>query len=288
MYGEPRFGGEVSADAASSHRIVAVERVIAAMHQREDRALCLRTMAEIANLSPYHFARTFREVTGIPPGEFLTAVRLERAKRLLVGTDLSVAEVCFEVGYESVGTFATRFKDLVGLPPGRMRRLPEELHAALGHADGWYQSLPPPPEEAGVAFRVHGPDLPGSMIFAGLFPSAVPQGRPVAGTVLGAPGSYRLFPVPDGHYHLMAAALPRSEDPRRLLAPGDALRVGRARRPLLVRGGRVGGQVDVTLRPVRPTDPPVLVALPNLLLERLTSARKGPWARDKAHRQTAR
>jgi len=187
-----------------------------------------------------------------------------------------VTEVCFEVGYESVGTFATRFKDLVGLPPGRMRRLPEELHAALDHADGLYKSLPSSSEEAGVAFRVHGPDLPESMIFAGLFPTAVPQGRPVAGKVLGAPGSHRLYPVPDGHYHLMAAALPRSEDPWRLLAPGDALRVGRARRPLAVWGGRVGEQVDVTLRPVLPTDPPVLVALPNLLLERLTSACKGP------------
>jgi AraC family transcriptional regulator len=260
MNGEPRFGDEASAGAASSRHLMAVERVIAAMHRREDGALRLRTMAEMANLSPYHFARTFRDVTGIPPGEFLTAVRLERAKRLLLGTDLSVAEVCFEVGYESVGTFAARFKDLAGLPPGRMRRLPEELHAALGHADGWYQSLPSSPEEVGVAFRVHGPDLPESIIFAGLFPGAVPQGRPVAGTVLGAPGSHRLYPGPDGHYHLMAAALPRSEDPWKLLAPGDALRVGRAPHPLAIRGGRVGGQVDVALRPVRPTDPPVLVA----------------------------
>ncbi len=276
MNGEPRFGGEVSAGAASSRHLMAVERVISAMYRREDGALCLRTMAEMANLSPYHFARTFRKVTGIPPGEFLTAVRLERAKQLLVRTDLSVAEVCFEVGYESVGTFATRFKDLVGLPPGRMRRLPEELHAALGHADGCYQ-WSPPPKQAGVAFRVHGPDLPESMIFAGLFPTAVPQGRPVVGIVLEAPGSHRLYPVPDGRYHLMVAALPRSQDPWELLAPGDALRVGRAPRPLTVRGGRVvGGRADVTLRPTQPTDPPVLVALPNLLLERLTSGRGAP------------
>jgi AraC-like DNA-binding protein len=274
MNGEP--GGEASVGAAPSRHLTTVERVIAAMHQHEDGTLYLHTMAEMANLSPYHFARIFRNVTGIPPGEFLTAVRLERAKRLLLGTEMGVAEVCFEVGYESVGTFATRFKDLVGLPPGRMRQLPEELHTALCRAGGWYQSLLSSPEEAGVAFRVHGPDLGGSVIFVGLFPTAVPQGRPVAGTVLGAPGSHRLHPVPDGHYHLMAAALPRSEDPWRLLAPGDALRVGRARHPLAVRGGRVGGQVDVTLRPVLPTDPPVLVALPNLLLERLTSARKGP------------
>jgi hypothetical protein len=78
--------------------------------------------------------------------------------------------------------------------------------------------------------------------------------------------------VPDGSYRLMAAALPRSQDPWKLLAPGDALRVGRAPRPLTVFRGRVaGGRAEVELRPARPTDPPVLVALPALLLERLRS-----------------
>jgi len=173
MNGEP--GGEASVGAAPSRHLTTVERVIAAMHRHEDGTLYLHTMAEMANLSPYHFARMFRNVTGIPPGEFLTAVGLERAQRLLLGTEMGVAEVCFEVGYESVGTFATRFKDLVGLPPGRMRRLPEELHAALCRVGGWYQPLLSSLEEAGVAFRVHGPDLGGSVIFVGLFPTAVPQ-----------------------------------------------------------------------------------------------------------------
>jgi hypothetical protein len=108
------------------------------------------------------------------------------------------------------------------------------------------------------------------MIFVGLFPTAVPQGRPVSGAILTAPGSYRLGPVPDGRYHLMAAALPGSPDPWKLLAPGDALRVGRAPHPVTVRRGRaIGGLPEIALRPARPIDPPVLVALPALLLERL-------------------
>lgn len=257
------------------HHLLTVERVVAAMRRREDGTLCLRTMAEMANLSPYHFARTFRKVTGSPPGELLTAWRLERAKQLLLSTDLGVAEVCYEVGYGSLGTFTTRFKELVGLSPGRMRRLPEELHAVLGRAESALGSVSAAHTEAGVAFRVHDPDLAGGMIFAGLFPTAIPQGRPAAGMVLRAPGTYRLHPLPDGHYHLMAAALPRTEDPTKLLLPGDALRVGRAPHPLTVRGGKVVGQADVevALRPVRSTDPPVLVALPALLLERLASGR---------------
>jgi AraC family transcriptional regulator len=249
---------------------VAVERVIAAMRRDEEVVLSLRTMGEMAHLSPYHFARTFRKVTGVAPGEFLTAVRLERAKRLLLSTDLSVAEVCFEVGYESLGTFTTRFRELVGLTPGGLRRLPEELHEALDRCAGRGRWPLPAGAEAGVVFRVCGSGLGGTLIFAGLFPTALPKGRPVAGEILEAPGAYRLAPVPDGCYHLMAAALPGSEGPSSMLFPGDALRVGRAPAVVEVRGGRAPGRVDVELRPPRSTDPPVLVALPALLLERLS------------------
>ncbi len=269
MNGKLAFDVETLADATAPRHLPAVEEVIAAMHRPEDSALSLGSLAEMANLSLYHFARTFRRVTGIPPGEFLTAVRLERAKRLLLSTDLRVAEIAFEVGYESVGTFSTRFSNLVGLPPGRVRHLPEQLNEALDRSNGWHRTLPIVHPEGGVAFRVDGSALTGRLIFAGLFPTAVPQGRPVAGTILAAPGSYRLGPVPDGCYYLMAAALPCSEDPWQLLAPGEALRVGRARQPVVVRRGRAEGLAEVTLRLPRPTDPPVLVALPAILLDRL-------------------
>lgn len=246
----------------ASHRAT-VERVVAEMRERVDETLSLQAMAEIAHLSPYHFARTFRRVTGIPPGAFMTALRLERAKRLLLTTDLSVGEICFEVGYESLSTFTTRFGQLVGLPPGRLRRLPEELALTPNPPP-----IPPAPPEAsqGVAFRVYGPDLvAGASVYVGLFPSAIPQSRPAAGTILtahGANGVHRLAPVPDGVYHLMAAALPRSEDPLKLLLPGDALRVGRGERLVSVRNGRAEGVVvGITLRLLQTTDPPVLIAL---------------------------
>ena len=251
------------AEAASSHH-PAVERVVAAMRERADCPLTLRDMADVAHLSPYHFARVFKEVTGIPPGEFLGTLRLERAKRLLLTTDLSVSEVCFEVGYESLGTFTTRFKRLVGVSPGRMRRLPERLASAFEGASDPIA----PARGGGVPFRVVGSGLEGTIIFVGLFTGVVPQGRPVAGTVLEEPGAYSLSPVPDGLFQLMAAALPAAGDVLKSLLPDAALRVGRAREPVLVRAGRAEGRPEVKLRPPRITDPPVLVALPALLLER--------------------
>ena len=64
----------------------------------------------------------------------------------------------------------------------------------------------------------------------------------------------------------MAAALPRSEDPLDSLLPGDGLRVGRGEGPVLVRHGRSAGMASIRMRPMRALDPPVLVALPALLL----------------------
>lgn len=114
MSGESGSGAETSTLTGPPRHAPALERVVAAMYRDEGSALCLPTMAEIANLSPYHFARTFRGVTGVPPGEFLTAVRLERAKHLLLGTDLNVAEVCFEVGYGAWGPSRPAFPVVVG------------------------------------------------------------------------------------------------------------------------------------------------------------------------------
>ncbi|HEX2108416.1 MAG TPA: helix-turn-helix domain-containing protein [Rubrobacteraceae bacterium] len=88
-------------------------------------------------------------ITGIPAGGFLCNLRPQRAKEPLLTTDLFASEVCFEGGYASLGTFTTRFTQLVGVSPGRMRRLTEELSAALeGIASAERPPIPPKPEIA--------------------------------------------------------------------------------------------------------------------------------------------
>jgi AraC family transcriptional regulator len=247
-------------------RCMAVERVIATMQERLDEDLTLQDLADIAYLSPYHFNRVFRRVTGIPPCEFLAALRLQEAKRLLLTTGLSVTDVCVEVGYRSLGTFTTRFTQLVGLPPGRLRRLVEAgaTPRAAPRPDHDAHAATIVPLSAGVSGRISAPDAPAGPIFVGLFPTPVPQSRPVACTRLSAPGVYRIAPVPDGWYYVLTAALPWSGDPLSYLLPDGRLRVGIGAGPVLVQRGRAHGATDVTLRPPQATDPPLLTAVPFL------------------------
>ena len=78
-------------------------------------------LARAAGLSPAHFSREFRATFGESPHAYLLTRRLERAATLLTTTDRSVAEICFEVGLQSLGSFTTSFKRTYGLSPAAFR-----------------------------------------------------------------------------------------------------------------------------------------------------------------------
>ena len=82
----------------------------------------LMDCAEEAGLSPWHLLREFRAAFGETPKEFHTRLRLEHARKLLTVTDRSVTEVCFDVGFSSLGTFSGLFKRHTGIPPKVFRR----------------------------------------------------------------------------------------------------------------------------------------------------------------------
>jgi AraC-like DNA-binding protein len=84
--------------------------------------LDVEALARDAHMSPGHFSRQFRRAYGESPYSYLMTRRIERAMALLRRGDLSVTEVCFEVGCSSLGTFSTRFTELVGVPPSTYRR----------------------------------------------------------------------------------------------------------------------------------------------------------------------
>jgi AraC family transcriptional regulator len=249
-------------------RSKAVERVILAMRERLAEPLSLQEMADIAISSPYHFNRVFRHITGIPPRLFLGGLRIEAAKRLLLTSQLNVIDVCFEMGYDSLGTFTTRFTQLVGLPPTSLRRMAEHVTLAkLNLPSGREISHPPAIfVKSGLTGRITAPENFDGLIFVGLFSLSIPQAEPVSCALLTRPGEYRLAPVPDGHYYVMVAALNKHDDTLSSWLTDNALRgkVG----PIVVRAGRFNEQADVPLRPPRLTDPPIIIALPFLLAQR--------------------
>lgn len=259
-------------DATTESRYKMVERIILKMREHLDEPFPLQQMAEISNLSPFHFNRIFRQITGIPPTQFLYALRLEAAKRLLLTTHLRVTDVCYEVGYNSLGTFSTRFTQLVGLTPYQLRHL-TELQTTLPLASS-RESREPFPALANAAACVEGqissPQPRTNAVFVGLFRTRIPQGRPVAGALLTELGRYRIGPLPDGRYYLLAAALPDATEPLTYLLPNTAaMLVGSGQGALIVKGGQVFGNANIKLRPMRLTDPPILTALTSLLTRQL-------------------
>jgi AraC-like DNA-binding protein len=84
--------------------------------------LDVEALARGAHMSAGHFSRQFRLAYGESPYSYLMTRRIERAMALLRVGGLSVTEVCFEVGCSSLGTFSTRFTELVGVPPSDYRR----------------------------------------------------------------------------------------------------------------------------------------------------------------------
>jgi AraC-like DNA-binding protein len=84
--------------------------------------LDVEALARTAHMSAGHLSRQFRLAYGESPYSYLITRRIERAMALLRRGDLSVTAVCFEVGCSSLGTFSTRFTELVGMPPSTYRR----------------------------------------------------------------------------------------------------------------------------------------------------------------------
>lgn len=85
-------------------------------------SLSLPDLARIGHMSPRTFTRRFRELKGCSPGEYITRLRIDEAKRLLAGTNQSVTEIAFEVGFGDSNYFARQFRQLVGSSPRAFRQ----------------------------------------------------------------------------------------------------------------------------------------------------------------------
>ncbi|WP_433241382.1 helix-turn-helix domain-containing protein [Streptosporangium sp. CA-135522] len=239
----------------------AVLRVVRSMHENLSEQITIDDMARTAMFSKFHFSRVFQRVTGLSPGRFLSAVRLQEAKRLLASTTLTVTDISHRVGYSSVGTFSSRFTSSVGVSPSRYRQL-ESVTPQI-----FVEGRPVTSGTRSVTVRgaISSP-LKDRPVFAGLFPDRILEGRPVSYTVLPEPGPYVLEDVPPGEWHLIAQSVAAGHEDAVNHAPGgdEALCIGR-HGPITVRLDTETKLADVQLRPMRPLDPPVLLALRDLL-----------------------
>ncbi len=99
-----------------------VERIVDLLCADLSADVDLTTMAATVSLSPFHFARAFKASTGVPPHRYLMQLRVEKARKLLEGTDLPIGEVASEVGYDDPSYLARLFRREVGTTPAQYRR----------------------------------------------------------------------------------------------------------------------------------------------------------------------
>ena len=120
----------MAASDSDRRALVAMRHVSDRIDREFDQPLNVEALAGGVHMSAGQLSREFQRIYGESPYAYLMTRRIERAMTLLRRGDLSVTEVCFAVGYGSLGTFSTRFTELVGVPPSVYRR--DHSQAAAG------------------------------------------------------------------------------------------------------------------------------------------------------------
>jgi AraC family transcriptional regulator len=241
----------------------AVERVIRHMKSHLEEPLDLDRIAQIAAISKFHLVRVFDEITGTTPHHFLACLRMQRAKEMLLSSDTSITEICMDVGYTSLGSFSKTFSTLVGMSPLELRELPKKWDA-MSFAGAVWRFLASRRKERGPQLEgvVEGPSKPRGFTFVGTFNKGVPQGVPYSGTVLLTHGKFRVKRPDNPEFHLMAVLVPFTANLKSIVTniPVGLVASLRLQNPAL--NGSV--KPRLRLRPLRPTDPPIVLALPSL------------------------
>jgi AraC family transcriptional regulator len=264
---EALIKSDLAADAHRGNTLeayrTAVERAIAYMKDHLTEPSDLDHLAGVAAVSKYHLVRVFDEMTGLSPRYFLACLRIQRAKELLLRPDASVTDVCYEVGYTSLGSFSNTFRDLVGVTPEAFRALPKRLTVKQFASAVWgYLASDRKISGAPLEGIVEKPSQSRGFIFVGTFTRGVPQGTPFSGTVMVKPGSFRIERPKLAEFYLMAVLIPFTANLSTMVA---TLPVGLVASLRLTNSNEAPSEKPhLRLRPLRVTDPPILLALPAL------------------------
>ena len=246
---------------------LAIRQFISELWERHFEPINLSELASSVFVSPFHFLRVFTRTTGVTPGKYLSAIRMYEAKRLLLTTSLKVSDITYNVGYRSLGTFTTRFTQMVGMTPSQYRepnvgelliavgpRFSRIPSAAAVHGAGLSAVPDWQPGGSSIVGTIElPPEAAPANVFVCVFRESVPQCAPVAHEFLPNSGSSRLaiHNVPPGRATVIAAAESQTDTDGPILL--DA-------RPVQVTPGTTT-RVHLRLRRLRPTDPPWAISL---------------------------
>jgi hypothetical protein len=192
---------------------------------------------------------------------------------LLLHTRRKVFDICYDVGYNSVGTFTRRFRDSFGVSPRQFRALAQSSRSAIRE----HNSLPAQHARlaAGPGFsgRVMAPNGFKGIVCLGLFTAPIPQSKPLACTIAAPNGDYHMPNVPQGKSFLFALGMDLPIQVPDCFCYDSVLRAGG--QAIRVSGAGVFGDTDLILRAPLPTDPPILLFLADLMRKIKVGRRNG-------------
>ncbi|MFD0587492.1 helix-turn-helix transcriptional regulator [Paenibacillus sp. GCM10027627] len=244
-----------------------LDHILTYIHQHLYEPLTLAGLAAKAAYSPYHFTRLFKLRMGISPLYYISALRLQKAKDLLLRTNYSVRDIGMEIGQQSLGTFTTRFTERVGMTPTQFRNSGGEASRqleALRHLENWQPPSHSHPYNTTIRGTVRSDYPLHGVVLIGLFPKPIPEGFPLYGTLISSLGDFELDNVEPGIYYIMATTISWGTGAMDMLLPQETLRT-RSREPFIVTSDREAQHVDVSLFPPSLSDPPILISLPLLM-----------------------
>jgi AraC family transcriptional regulator len=248
-------------------RYTEVVEVIAYIHRHLEEPLPLSRLAKHVAYSPYHFARLFKHRMGLSPLYYVSSLRLQKAKDLLLRTNLSVRDIGLEIGQQSLGTFTTRFTERVGVTPSEFRnsapRADNDL-LSLQKLKDWSTEHPASIQHAKVEGTVQAEVPFEGIILIGLFAKRIPEGLPLYGTLIPSVGHFCMMDVKPGTYFLMATSVPWGMQAIDFLLPQTTLRT-RTKEPIVVKPYTSVPHQEVMLHVPHPEDPPILISLPLLM-----------------------
>lgn len=259
-------------------RYTEVEEAIKYIQDHLYEPLPLAHLAKYVGYSPYHFSRIFKEQIGLSPLYYVSSMRLQKAKELLINTHLSVRDIGLEIGQQSLGTFTTRFTHKVGMSPSQFRESKLSVHSHIHTLQSLSDWNSPHPLHNTSTINYHDSTVKGTIqsekplegfILIGLFAKPIPEGMPLYGTLLSSLGDFHFLDVQRGVYYLLATSITWGMNSKEVLLPYTTLRA-KWEKPIIVGPGKIVPEIPLTLRPPKIDDPPILISLPILMNSFLT------------------